>query len=388
MKAAKPGHQPGSVTEGLPAYPNTRMLEDALAYAASGCHVFPVYEIQDDGSCACGGLPGCSPGKHPRTSNGLSAATRDEKVIRLWWTTWPNANIGIACRPSNRIVLDLDIKPARGNGYVELETIEEKHGRLPYSLRARTGSGGLHIHLAGTSTDYSPFQAIDVRGSGYVLAPPSNHTSGKRYEWLDSDDSRLEAAPDWLLRLLSRPVVTIPEIDPSETLSEPLDSFPVFKESLRRVAAGDSRHNTWVWLALQIRDARLPVSALETYAEPFLAACRRRAGDRDVTSEELVMVARWVYAKTRRDPHPAAEKLLLPDLLEKPVDGDARTALIRRTARILLPALEGSRFGSVDLGVQLLSCVNSARCRPPLTETELAGVVSGVLAQLVKAVRP
>ncbi len=360
------------------------MLDAALAYARSGCFIFPVYEILDDGSCACGGLDGCSPGKHPRTSNGLSAATRDEKVIRTWWEkTWPSANIGMAARPSGRAILDLDVKPGRGNGYVELETVEERYGRLPYSLRCRTGSGGLHIHLAGTSTDYSPFRSIDVRGSGYVLLPPSTHRSGNRYTWLDEDDARLEAAPAWLLRLLERPVAVIPDdADPSEVLETPGDFVEIFKQALARVAAGDSRHNTWLWLALQAHDARLKAVALTPLMEPFLAASRR-PGDREIRADELQKTTAWVFSRAKRDPHPVVEKALLPELLERPVDGDARVALVRRTARILIPILDSSRFGSADLALQLLSCVNESRCRPPLTREELNRVIHGVLEQLL-----
>ena len=41
---------------------------------------------------------------------------------------------------------------------------------------------------------------IDVRGDGgYVLAPPSIHPSGKRYEWSVDCVSAFAAAPDWLL---------------------------------------------------------------------------------------------------------------------------------------------------------------------------------------------
>ena len=41
---------------------------------------------------------------------------------------------------------------------------------------------------------------IDVRGDGgYVLAPPSIHPSGKRYEWSVDCTSTFAPAPEWLL---------------------------------------------------------------------------------------------------------------------------------------------------------------------------------------------
>ena len=349
------------------------MLSAALDLASRGFFVFPCYEIRADGLCACGGLPGCSPGKHPRTANGLKDATTDPDQIREWWTRWKWANIAIACRPSRLVVIDCDVKPSRGNGIIELEMIEERYGRLPYSLRVRTPSGGLHVYLRGTSTDYSPFNFCDVRGSGYVIAPPSTG-----YEWLDEEDSHLEDAPPRLLLLLQRPVTTLPEVSSSEALPPGSDAGPFFAQALQSLAAGSSRHNSWLHLCLQIRDSRLPASTLNQFIEPFLVACQRPS-DRNVTGDELADVARWVFARGRRDPHPSVEKLLLPDLLERPVDGDGRLALIRRTARILIPILDRSKYGSLDLALVLLEVLNDARCRPPLPEAELATVVSAVL---------
>ena len=43
---------------------------------------------------------------------------------------------------------------------------------------------------------------IDVRGDGgYVLAPPSIHPTGRRYEWSVDCASSLAEAPAWLLSL-------------------------------------------------------------------------------------------------------------------------------------------------------------------------------------------
>ena len=159
----------------------------ALAYAARGWYVFPVKPR----------------GKTPLTAHGHLDASRDPEQIQKWWTRWPNANIGIACKPSGIVGLDIDIGATR-RGDIELEEVEADRGRLPYSLRSRTHSGGMHILLAVDEpcSDFSPFFGIDVRGSGYIVAPPSIGPSGNRYEWLDEDSSVLEKAPAWLLAML------------------------------------------------------------------------------------------------------------------------------------------------------------------------------------------
>ena len=71
------------------------MLDHALEYAGCGLAVFPVYGVAD-GVCDCGYSDCSSPGKHPRVAGGFKVATSDIQTITEWWTTYPNANIGIA----------------------------------------------------------------------------------------------------------------------------------------------------------------------------------------------------------------------------------------------------------------------------------------------------
>lgn len=70
------------------------LLDHALACAALGIPVMPLFEPGQGGSCSCGSPQCRTPGKHPRNRNGLKAASADPDVVRTWWTTWPRANIG------------------------------------------------------------------------------------------------------------------------------------------------------------------------------------------------------------------------------------------------------------------------------------------------------
>jgi hypothetical protein len=56
------------------------MLASALAYARRGWPVFPVHSPTRRG-CSCGRGDCESPAKHPRTRNGLTAATTDLETI-------------------------------------------------------------------------------------------------------------------------------------------------------------------------------------------------------------------------------------------------------------------------------------------------------------------
>ncbi len=158
------------------------LLDAALHYGALGQKVVPLHTPADP--CSCGN-PECSrPGKHPRIKDWLNQASSDPKQIRKWWAKWPDANIGILTgRPSNIWVLDIEARAVE-----TLESLEEKHGPLS-PIRVRSGGGGIHLYFkVGASPVPSQLDwrsSIDVLSDGrLVVAPPSLHASGRRYEWL------------------------------------------------------------------------------------------------------------------------------------------------------------------------------------------------------------
>jgi hypothetical protein len=144
-------------------------------------------------------------GKIPRTRNGFYDATTDADVITGWWRTWPRADIGI--RTGGGLwVMDVD---PRSGGDASLLCLEGKYGELR-TLTVRTGGGGLHFYFAGDlPTGKVPgYPGLDVKGEGgYVVAPPSMHASGRRYEWLAPDDLPTvpQPTPAWLAHLINPP---------------------------------------------------------------------------------------------------------------------------------------------------------------------------------------
>lgn len=88
-------------------------------------------------------------------------------------------------------MVDTDFKPDKGvNGFETLFEWQKEHGTLPATLTAKTGGGGYHLYFF-TEKPYKSganilggSSGVDVRSSGgYVVAPPSVHKSGRRYEW-------------------------------------------------------------------------------------------------------------------------------------------------------------------------------------------------------------
>src|SRR5262245_44137832 len=84
--------------------------------------------------------------KSPLMPNGYRDATTDEKQIRLWWTQYPNAMIGMPTgEASGMWVLDLDVDSAKGlDGIREMEKLVAKNGPLPKTRSSKTPRGGTH----------------------------------------------------------------------------------------------------------------------------------------------------------------------------------------------------------------------------------------------------
>ena len=179
-------------------------LEAALAYAKRRWHVFPLYEPTGS-SCACGDACCQQSGKHPRTPHGWLDATTDGAQIRAWWTRWPNANVGIATEASGLIVLDVD---PRHGGDESMRALKAEQGAR-YARRL-SGGGGEHYYFRATTAMVSRTNAlglrypgIDVRAKGgYIVAPPSEHVSGRTYEWEASSPNEPGDLPVWLAALL------------------------------------------------------------------------------------------------------------------------------------------------------------------------------------------
>lgn len=201
------------------------LLAAALAYAARGLHVFPCWELVGS-DCACPrthrsrdaqGQCG-SPGKHPRTPNGVKDATTDPAIIAGWWGRWPKAHVAIAAGASGLLVVDVD---PRNGGDDSLADLERQHGPLPDTPRQLTGGGGVHVlfqrpdrpHVRGPRHGLG--RGVDVKADGgYIIAAPSGHLLGRPYIWEVGhalDDLPIAPVPPWLLeRLDTRTVSAVP----------------------------------------------------------------------------------------------------------------------------------------------------------------------------------
>ena len=162
--------------------------KSALLFASQGWHVLPVVERT----------------KRPAIAGWPARATTDPEQIVTWWRQWPNANVGICCgHVSGILVLDVD-------GDLN-KLLAGQH--LPPTITQTTGGGGWQFlyhwtpELDGLTTTLAALMpSVDTRGDGgFIVAPPSLHPSGKRYEWapiLGPGDIELAPPPEWLVNEL------------------------------------------------------------------------------------------------------------------------------------------------------------------------------------------
>jgi len=128
---------------------------------------------------------------HPkRTWEPYQARLPTEDEVTGWWELCPHANIGIVTGAvSGIIVLDLDGAEVA------------QHREIPTTPISLTGNG-IHIFFRHRARSFRR-PGMDLKGNGgYVVAPPSIHPSGCRYEWQLGPFIEPADPPDWLMEMM------------------------------------------------------------------------------------------------------------------------------------------------------------------------------------------
>jgi hypothetical protein len=186
------------------AFRHPYVMEAALDLAQRGLAVFPI-----------------EPWIRRPQIGWQKTATTDPALIErrfAWFARFTNqasgVNIGVACRASNIVVLDLDRHTEGPDGVAGWEALCADHQQTPpTTFTAVTPNGGLHVYFQApadaTITSSSGLRpglppGIDVRApgrrsGGYVMGPGSQVKAG-RYKI--AHDAPLLALPPWLANLL------------------------------------------------------------------------------------------------------------------------------------------------------------------------------------------
>ena len=140
----------------------------------------------------------------------------------------PGVNYGVACGPSDLIVVDLDVAKdpqelAEGGptqGWTVLrELAEAQGGELPRTFTVQTPSGGRHLYFRPPIDGPTPRNTvrrlgplIDTRGVGGYVVAPGSRVDGVEYRVIDA--APIAVLPEWISALLrpmeDRPVAGEP----------------------------------------------------------------------------------------------------------------------------------------------------------------------------------
>src|SRR5262245_24254727 len=127
--------------------------------------------------------------KEPLTPHGHLDATTDLDTIERWGRQHPDANLAIACSASRIATLDVDL---RAGDPEEIACFFVDHAAVFTGTWAvETSRGGRHVYFAWPPTVSEQPQfvrallpGIEIKGNGYVLAPPSVQPLGHVYRWM------------------------------------------------------------------------------------------------------------------------------------------------------------------------------------------------------------
>ncbi|MDH3226873.1 MAG: bifunctional DNA primase/polymerase [Thermoleophilia bacterium] len=186
--------------------PEVSLAAKALAYAELGWAVVPVHTPRGE-VCSCSRRDCPSVGKHPRVRwQAFSENAPRLDQVRSWWRRWPDANVAVITGAVSGLAV-IDVDP-RSGGDRACARLEERWGSLPPTPETLTGGGGRHLWFdtgdaSLPSAIVSPGLELKAAGAA-VVAPPSLHASGRRYEWIPERspwEMELAPPPDWLRAL-------------------------------------------------------------------------------------------------------------------------------------------------------------------------------------------
>lgn len=255
----------------------TTLREAALEYREAGLHVIPIM---------------------PRSKRPLvpwkEFQDRMPTVAEIegWFSICPDANVALVM---GRGVFAVDVDGPEGEQALASAGID-----LSTAPRSRT-SRGYHVFLKGSEIPdrIGLLPKVDVRGVGYVVAPPSIHESGHQYEWVRPIEGVLPLASERLFDLIRRPTTQAPAGGTGTDW---------FTQSLVGVAEG-GRDHTCTRMAGYLLGKGVPQDAVELILQRWAEQC--------VPPFPSDQVSKCVESIARREGAPEAPPYSLAEALTR-----------------------------------------------------------------------
>lgn len=275
------------------------MLPHAINALTRGFWIFPV----EPG----GKMPHrIVPDKEYRVRWGEVATNNLAKVVE-WWRCSPEANLGLAAKPSGLLILDSDIAKEpdilKGGTWAYLhdslgpwldgddilramcDRFDQSWDELQATYRVCTASGGAHRYFRWPegvhASQASPVPGLlDARGNGgqrggYVLGAGSRTEKG---EYVVENDTPIADCPPWLVELCRE--------KPRPARVKPLFSQPSgggglngLIDAVRHAGAGNVNHCLY-WSASVMRDDGIPEEKCVEHLAEVYAEAGGRGGER------------------------------------------------------------------------------------------------------------
>jgi hypothetical protein len=270
------------------------LRDAAIASAKRGFRVFPLE----------------ANGKKPTHARWHEWASNDPRTVAGWWSSTPDANIGVLT--TGMLVVDLDSK----NGAPGLQTWMAVYGGFD-TLTVRTPSGGFHLYYSGAEVansqgDIGP--GLDIRGHhGYVVAPGSV-IDGKAYTV--EIDKPIAPAPRAIVALCRPPGQRADNADmPLVALDTPqgvaqataaVAAFPAAMQGEQSIAAYK--------LAASVRDYGVSEQMAAALMDEWAARCSPAIGHDDLRNRIHNAYTHAQNPAGAKHPEAMFGKVSLPDL--------------------------------------------------------------------------
>src|SRR5690625_297836 len=221
-----------------------------------GYRVFPLHEINPDGSCGCGKEDCEAQGKHPTMSNWQHTPVwGDDQLDAFDELGWMASGYGIIVS-DGLLVIDVDPRNGGAQGYAQLvEDIPEVAG-ADFIVETGRKDGGKHIYFkapAGVALAQPTggrYPGVDFKSSGYVVGPGSLHASGQRYDIVVGDSpADIGPAPTALIELLKRP-----DAHRTSLSGEQVDVTDNDLADMVKAIDPDCGHDEWVRVGMALHE--------------------------------------------------------------------------------------------------------------------------------------